>query len=529
MKQERLEIALLYASYFLLGFALLSLEVVWGRMTALPLGSSIHAYSITLAAVMAGLFCGTWHGNQVSTTAGPGRLFVYMLLFALSAGITSICFVYLSEIFKFWRFLEPLSIKAAYYATLGQVSLLVFIPSLFCGAVFPIATQLLVPDVQHAGRTAGTLYMMNSLGAISGCLLTGFILIDQFGLRNTAILCATLPALPALLFFFVTRSLPGSVAALAIITLLPLGIQSAQFPTTPFSLYVSRISDSRAEFERGVSRLRVIEERESIHGITRVMQGERKFLQVNNKNESSFMGHDLPTQALLALLPRIYLGRDPDSFLDVGLGTGTTLWVAHKWAARLDSIEINPDVYEMFASHFFPALKTSPKVNFISAEARFHLANSEDTYDIVVLEPSYPTDGVTASLYTRESFAELKASLNDDGILGLFIPYHVLGPTYSGGVVRTLLTEFPFVHIWNVNDGLDIILIASIEPFRLKPDEVMHEVTQYQFPRVGHLADSLAFAQPNETIDDIRTSDEYPIYTDDVITLELAAIDGFLD
>ena len=111
-------IILLYCCYFLIGFALLSLEVIWGRLSSLTLGSSIRAYSITLAAVMAGLFFGTFHGSRISANAEIKRLFMYMIGFALFAGIASISFVYLPDFFKFWRFSLPLSVKAAYYITM---------------------------------------------------------------------------------------------------------------------------------------------------------------------------------------------------------------------------------------------------------------------------------------------------------------------------------------------------------------------------------------------------------------------------
>lgn len=529
MKLSRLDTILLYGCYFFIGFALLSLEVIWGRLTALPLGSSIHAYSITLAAVMAGLFCGTWHGNQISTRASLARLFTYMICFTVMAGITSISFVYLSESFKFWRFTVALSVKGAYYVTLAQVSFAVFVPAFFSGAVFPVATQILVPDVQHAGRTAGNLYMLNSVGAISGCLLTGFVLIESLGLKNAAIFCSLLPAIPAVLFFILTRSYAPGMVAIALITSLVAAAHQAGFPRTPFSIYMAQFNDSRQQFDRSMSSLKVLQEYESIYGFTRVMASPRgKFLQVNNKNESDFMGTDLPTQALVALLPRVYLGRNPTRFLDVGLGTGTTLWVALKWSEHLDSVEINPDVYTAFATHFFPELKDSPKIDFIFQEARYYLMNTERKYDIITLEPSYPTDGVTASLYTRESFRTLRNALAPGGLISLFVPVHVLGPKYTEGVVKTILTELPYVQIWNIGDGADLILVAGMEPFRIGPEEVKRRVSQYTFPHYGHLAGSLQYPQPNTVLDKIKVAKGIPVYTDDSIELEVVATSAFL-
>jgi spermidine synthase len=236
----------------------------------------------------------------------------------------------------------------------------------------------------------------------------------------------------------------------------------------------------------------------------------------------------MPTQTLLALLPRVYLQSQPQTFLDIGLGTGTTLWVAEKWANHIDSIENNPDVYQAFQKHFFPQLKNSSKINYIFQEARYYLLNSGKKYDIIALEPSYPTDAMTASLYTRESFAQLRASLNVNGLVSLFVPLHVVGFKYAEGILKTLLTEFPYLQIWNIASGDDIVIVAGLKPFTLQPDEVIARIDQYSFPRFGSFGGSLQFAKRNAMLEQIKQSREIPIYTDDSITLELAATRGFL-
>ena len=522
-------IILLYCCYFLIGFALLSLEVIWGRLSSLTLGSSIRAYSITLAAVMAGLFFGTFHGSRISANAEIKRLFMYMIGFTLFAGIASISFVYLPDFFKFWRFSLPLSVKAAYYVTMIQVSTLVFLPAFFAGAVFPVATQLLVPDVAHAGRTAGLLYMINSVGAITGSLLTGFILIEYIGLKNSAIFCSVLPAIPALLFFLVYRPAAQATSAILLVVAIMAGGVLATYPMFPFTVYLSHRHDSIQEVNQSASKYRTLAEYENSQGFVRVIQSDEvRFLQVNNKNESSFMGLDLPTQALLALLPRVYLQHNPKHLLDIGLGTGTTVWFAQKWAEEIDSVEINRDVYAAVSQYFFPEFENAANINFIFQEARFYLANSEKKYDIITVEPSYPTDAITASLYTRESFHIYSQALSRNGVLSMFIPLHVLGTTYAEGVIKTMLTEFADVQIWNIGSGSDIVVVAGKQPMGLAPGEVINKISEYKINPLGDLGSALTYARRNSMLEEIKQSPDIPLYTDDVITLELAAINGFL-
>jgi len=478
---------------------------------------------------MAGLFIGTLHGNRVSVNADIKRLFIYMLGFALVAGVTSICFVYLSEFLKFWRFSLSLSVKAAYYVTIFQASFLVFLPAFFAGAVFPVAIQILVPDVEHAGRTAGFLYMMNSMGAIVGTLLTGFILIEYLGLKNAAIVCSILPAIPALLFFIFYRPVTQTAVILMAVLSVIVGGAIAAYPQYPFSVYISQRYSSLQELERSSESRRTLKEYENSHGIVRVIQsGNLRFLQVNSKNESSFMNSDLPTQALLALLSRTYLQRNPERLLDIGLGTGTTVWFAQKWAKEIDSIEINPDVYTAVSEYFFPQFKEAQNINFISQEARYYLANNEKKYDIITVEPSYPTDAVTASLYTRESFLEYRRALSEEGVLSLFIPLHVVGTRLAEGVIKTLLTTFKYVQIWSISHGADIIVVARQQPFNLAPDKVVEKISEYKIGSRGDLGLELTYARRNSMLEHIKLSPDIPVYTDDVITLEVGAVDGFL-
>ena len=78
-------------------------------------------------------------------------------------------------------------------------------------------------------------------------------------------------------------------------------------------------------------------------------------------------------------MPKVYLQRNPERLLDIGLGTGATIWFAQKWAREIDSIEINPAVYSAVTQFFF--------------------------------------DAVTASLYTREAFQIFRQTLSEDGVL----------------------------------------------------------------------------------------------------------------
>ena len=64
-----------------------------------------------------------------------------------------------------------------------------------CGVVSPFAVRLQLADTDTAGRTAGSLYALSTIGSIAGTFLAGFVLIAWMG--STAILFITAMVLAA--------------------------------------------------------------------------------------------------------------------------------------------------------------------------------------------------------------------------------------------------------------------------------------------------------------------------------------------
>ena len=58
------------------------------------------------------------------------------------------------------------------------------------GATLPIISKYYVTDNSKLGRQIGILYGVNTLGAVVGCLLTGFVFISALGVLQTALLAA---------------------------------------------------------------------------------------------------------------------------------------------------------------------------------------------------------------------------------------------------------------------------------------------------------------------------------------------------
>ena len=62
---------------------------------------------------------------------------------------------------------------------------LLFIPTFFMGAQFPIVIKILATKLETVGENVGRAYAFNTVGAIIGSFLAGFVLIPMLGIQAT--------------------------------------------------------------------------------------------------------------------------------------------------------------------------------------------------------------------------------------------------------------------------------------------------------------------------------------------------------
>ena len=80
----------------------------------------------------------------------------------------------------------------------GIALVILGIPAACIGAVLPLMIRSLSEGGRPFGAGVGALLTWNTLGAVTGTLLTGFFLMPRFGLRNTFGILAMLLASMAL-------------------------------------------------------------------------------------------------------------------------------------------------------------------------------------------------------------------------------------------------------------------------------------------------------------------------------------------
>ncbi|MDH4183391.1 MAG: fused MFS/spermidine synthase, partial [Nitrospinota bacterium] len=173
--------------FFFSGAAGLAYEIVWARQLSLTLGVSVYAVSATLAAFMGGLGAGAeLSGRMLDRGASPIRLYAlceallggYVLMFPLIWGVMDHAYLLLHG------GAEGATIQVVMMRFLLAVAALAP-PTLLMGATLPAIVRYAAVMGARGRRMAGTVYAINTAGAMVGTMAAGFALIEIFGLTNS--------------------------------------------------------------------------------------------------------------------------------------------------------------------------------------------------------------------------------------------------------------------------------------------------------------------------------------------------------
>ncbi|MEE8520808.1 MAG: fused MFS/spermidine synthase [Gemmatimonadota bacterium] len=225
---------LVYACFFFSGAASLIYQVGWLRSLELVFGSTGHAAATVLSAFMAGLALGSFlFGRWIRRWARPLMLYGWLEVgIALYALAMPIIFAGVAPLYRLaWTSLD--SLPFAFGLLRFAVSFLVLLPpTVLMGATLPVlAHHCDRSDGPLVGRV-GTLYGINTLGAVVGTVAAGFLLLPKLGYSMTiGVAVITNGIVAALAFILASRYERSSKAAGAE----PRAVSSVQEPVTPAS------------------------------------------------------------------------------------------------------------------------------------------------------------------------------------------------------------------------------------------------------------------------------------------------------
>lgn len=416
------------------GFGSLALEVICVRILAQRSDGSVYAFAITLSTFLLCLAIGAGIAGRWLDRRSPW-------LFLASTQLAAVIAILAGTLI--YQFL-PLYIGVSGDTYAGRtlkmmlVTLLILGPAIaFIGVVLPWTWKLASFHGEIIGHSVGLLTGINTVAAVCGSLLAGFVFLPSLGLGGSTLLVASLYAALAIVGFWHD----GSVARRW------LGVSACIL--IPVLWYVGGLW--RPIYQPLGPGERIIAYRDTADASIAVLEGPEghRAIKLNHHYTlgSSSAGDREMRQGRLPLM----LHPQPRRVAFIGAATGITSSAALDFPVeRVAAIELIPGVAQtmpMF-ERWNGAFYSDPRVQLIVDDGRNFMMGSREQFDVVVSDLFVPWHAGTGDLYTVDHFNSVRGRLAPGGIFAQWLPLYQLTVDELRAIAASFVRVFPKCILW---------------------------------------------------------------------------------
>jgi spermidine synthase len=525
------------------GATAMTLQVLWTRTLAVLLGSSVFSFTLILLAFLIGLGVGAAVFARASQrTQHPIRWLAVLHL--ATAGAVGLTYLFTDKIpFIFTWLLQSSSfgVDATLFCQFVLACITVLPATLLMGGVFPLTVRVATGGLETVGHDIGNAYALNTVGAIVGSFLSGFIVLPRLGLEKGIYVSVLFDIALAAVLFWVSPQLSlrrrqAGVAAAVLLALLGLVIPRwnlGSFTSGFFRASIAREYIYRKIHKRDWKIPKLVFYEDGMATTVTVDQWDKIYSLKNNGKVDASNDADMPTQIVVGLLPFLFYDQPhPPRAALVGYGSGVTAGAMTQYPIQsLEIVELEEAVYR--GARFFENDNHrplhNPKVTARVGDGRNFLTQRSDKFDVIVSEPSNPWLTGVSNLFTREYFKLVKTRLAEHGIFCQWAQLYEMAPWNIKTILGTVRSEFPYVYVFAAEDwSSDTILIGSLDPLPLDYDTVdrafRDPVTRAEAKRGGFQSPHDVFAYVLLGPDELEAfTAGSPLNTDDNARIEFAA------
>jgi spermidine synthase len=456
----------LHVLVFAGGFASIGVELTASRLLAPFFGSSTFIWASLIGFTLAFLSLGYFLGGQLADRR-PQADVLYAVAAVAAVAIGLVPFVarpLLTGSLEAFRDLDA----GAFYGSLAGTLLLLAPPVTLLGFISPFAIRLQLADVASAGKTAGSLYALSTIGSITGSFVPVLVLIPLIGTAATFIALSLSLLVPAVAGLVAMRARPVALAAVLAALAVP-------------ALAVAAPAGVRPP-DRGI----LLHERESAYNYIQVVDQDGRRSLILNEGHAVHSVYD-PDELLTGgpwdyfmvapllvheAVPAASMSEPRDALL-IGLAGGT---VARQLTAAygpipITGVEIDPEI-DVVAREYF-ALDELDNVTVILADGRYALRTSSAAFDLIGVD-AYRQPYIPFQLTSREFFLDVSAHLRPGGVAVVNAGRTSTDFRLVEALAATMRDVFPHVVAIDVDRYTNTILIGSHSP--LSPDALVDNV-----------------------------------------------------
>jgi len=433
---------------FFSGLLALSAETIWTRMFAQVLQNSVYSFSAILVVFLLALGFGGLLSHILIKFSFPAKpvLVILMSLGAITVGFSPVVFNSLTDGLGYLAFAESWS---SYILAVFKLSfLVVFIPTVIFGAIFPFLLKAAPIIDESSGKFVGKLVLFNSFGSAVGPVISGFVLLGLVGLWSSIKIIAVSYVILAIYVAFSLNSKKK--------------LKWMIIPIVVVFGMVAFVNPSTVKLGKGE---KVIDMWQSSDGVVSIVKSEENIeMRLDNfyvlGDSKSILVEQMQAHIPLLLHP------NPKNTLFLGMGTGISAGASlNHDLEHVVIVELVSNVIPA-AKRYFSAwtnnLFEDKRVDIIADDARNYLLGTDEKFDVIVGDLFTPWHAGTGSLYTIEHFQQVKKQLNDGGVFAQWLPLYQLTPESFQIIAATFASVFPEVTLWRADFSSSRASIALI-------------------------------------------------------------------
>lgn len=529
-EESRLSDRIILSLCFFSGFSVLALEVLWTRIFAQVHENSVYSFAIILTVVLVCLALGAWLSSLVSWMKFS-VLKITAVLVVMGGGLL---LINPSMLMHITNDLEPVSRIESWDEYVSGIFSIGFrgmgMPLVALGMIFPFLMKAAERDADQPGRTLGRILAANTLGAITGALMCGFILLPNFGMWGSMRILAA-GYLVVVFFLPIGWARAGIVirsgAAICLILLFTV-LDPSKFPVQGRSLKSS--SDEILQTWEG-----------SDSTVTALKKPNGDIsIKVNGAYSlgSTQVYMEQANQSRIPLMVHAKVKRIFNIGFGTGMSAGASLGSEFPDVECVVSCELTQAVVDA-AKAYIPermtgGVFTDPRSTILIEDGRHYLMASNQKFDMINADLFLPYRRGAGSLYSLEHYQAVTERLNPEGIFVQWLPLYQITETEFGVIVKTMLEAFDQVTMWhnNFTPGQEkVALIGQLDkkplPIPVTVDRgAMLAMVEGQTgdeatsKMISPSASTILFHYAGNLTEASRLFESYPINTDDQPMIE---------
>ena len=440
------------------GAIVLALEVVWWRFLQLFVSGSGRAFAVVLSVILFGIGAGGLLAGAILRRRPDAYRWSPALAFTAGfvvlAGYTTFGDVY-------HALLRSGALTSDWSGAVLLGGFLALPLAVISGVLFTfIATAVGCGGVSPARATA-LATLANTLGAMTGAVVGGFLLLPSLGMERSFALLGVAYGVVALVLPGGTRRRPATLAAgaafLFFALLFPFGLMARSYLPIPLARHMTP-GGTLVAFREGLTEtVALVAERRG----TAVLE-HRLVTNDYNMSATGFVGRRY--MKLFAYLP-VALHPAPRHALLISYGVGSTARALAdtRELERIDVVDISREILES-SSVVFPNPATNPlldpRVRVHVEDGRYFLQTTQELFDLITAEPPPPKMAGVVNLYSREYFDLVRGRLAPGGFATYWLPIHSLEPDDARSIMGAFCAAFEDCTLWK-GMGLSWMLVGT--------------------------------------------------------------------